>query len=65
MADQEQPELMKLQVVKKSYVFNIARRFSYVKQARPVKRLQEAQENPYLRQIRLAVYKMMGRKEEG
>ena len=64
MADQGQPELMKLQVVKKSYVFSIGRRFSYVKQARIVKHLQETQENPYFRKIRLAVYKMMGRKEE-
>lgn len=65
MAGDETPGLMKLQVMKKSYVFSIARRFAYVRQGRVLKRMHETQENPYFRQIRVAIYKMIGRKEEG
>lgn len=63
MAGQE--EMMGAHVAKKSYVLGIPHRFAYIRRYNVLKKLQETRENPLLRSIRLALYKLIGRKEEG
>lgn len=65
MADETKPEeLLKLQFAKKIYVFNMAKRFANKKAYGVLKRPMEVKENPYFRQIRLTIYRLIGRKEE-
>ena len=63
MAEQESPDLLKMQVAKRTYALSVNRRFAYVKRYNVMKRTQEVQENPLFRKIRLTIYKLIGRKE--
>jgi len=66
LPEEQKPEdLLKLQFAKRTYIFNVARRFANVRRYNVLKRQQEVKENPYFKQIRSFVYKLIGRKEEG
>lgn len=60
----EKPDFLKQQVAKRVYSLSIARRFSYARQYSVLKRAEQSTENPFMKQIRVTIYKMIGRKED-